>query len=203
MRRLTDEQLVEMRKLYEHSRLTLPEIAQQIDVSQSTIQIYARKQHWRLRRPQKAPEGERPRRYHGQPCTGLPECPERTAIVARAWAAAHAQISEIETRMAAMRLASAADETEAKKLRAQDDARAIGLLVRTIKDLTALDRAEKGGLSDKAEGDAHARNTDAQNADAQNADAAHRADLAEELARRLDGLRARYGDNRVSGNAGA
>ena len=174
MRRLTREQAIEIRQLYEGSALSLSAIAAKTGVSTATIQLYSRHQGWRPRRAGRSPEGQRPMRWLGQPCTGLVECPERAALIARAWGAAHVQINEIEMRMMAM-----TSDTE-RLASVTEDAKAVATLVRTLKDLTALDRAEAGGGKAAKQGA-----PDGQEAKAP------RADLADELARRLAHLRKR------------
>ena len=179
MRRLTSQQASEMRRLYENSPLTLNAIASQVGVSTQTVQIYSRHQGWHPRRGGKAPEGPRPMRWMGKPCTGLGECPERAALIARAWAVAHVQINEIEMRMTQL------GGAEEKPLTASDDARAVATLVRTLKDLTALDKAEAGGGKANEKGAPNDAKAPAGTA----SDFA--SDLADELARRLAGLRKR------------
>ena len=184
MRRLTREQAIEIRQLYESSPMSLNAIATKVGVSPATIQSYSRHQGWRPRRGGKAPEGPRPMRWLGQPCTGLVECPERAALIARAWGAAHIQINEIEMRM------SAITSDKERAAGAADDAKAVATLVRTLKDLTALDRAEAGGGKAAKQG-----TPDGPDAEAP------RTDLADELARRLAGLRKRGPITRTSGGA--
>jgi hypothetical protein len=179
MRRLTRDQAVEMRRLYENSALSLNAIASQVGVSPATIQIYSRSQGWHPRRGGKAPDGPRPLRWMGKPCTGLGECPERAALIARAWAAAHVQINEIEMRMTQI------GAYEEKAARASDDARAVATLVRTLKDLTGLDKAEAEGRKPKNNGA-----SDDQHGQGEGSPS-FASDLADELARRLAGLRKR------------
>ncbi len=179
MRRLTRDQAIEIRRLYENSQLSLTAIATKVGVSPATIQIYSRTQGWRPRRGGKAPEGARPLRWLGKPCTGLGECPERKALIARAWAAAHAHINEIEARMTQI---GSADE---KTTTASDDARAVATLVRTLKDLTSLDKSEAGGGQPAKNGAPDDPNANA------SASTGFASDLADELARRLAGLRKR------------
>jgi hypothetical protein len=184
MRRLTRDQAREIRELYENSPLSLKMIAAQTGVSTATIQNHSRHQGWRPRRGIKAPESERPRRWLGKPCTGLAECPERAALVARAWAAAHVQINEIEKRMMAV------GDAAGRMAAASDDAKAVATLVRTLKDLTALDRVEAGGGKKALEGTPDGQAT-----------GARIDELADELARRLAGLRKRGPFTGASGGA--
>ena len=174
MRRLTREQAIEIRQLYESSPLSLTAIATKVGVSTGTIQAYSRHQGWRPRRSGKSPDGLRPMRWLGQPCTGLVECPARAALIARAWGAAHVQITEIEMRMLAL-------TSDAERVTSvTEDAKAVATLVRTLKDLTALDRAEAGGGKAAQQGALDGPDANAP-----------RTDLADELARRLAGLRKR------------
>jgi hypothetical protein len=115
----------------------------------------------------------------GKPCTGLGECPERAALIARAWAAAHVQINEIEMRMTQI------GAYKEKAARASDDARAVATLVRTLKDLTGLDKAEAEGRKPKNNGA-----SDDQHGQGEGSPS-FASDLADELARRLAGLRKR------------
>ena len=179
MRRLTRDQTLEIRRLYESSPMSLNAIATKMGVSPATIQIYSRSQGWRPRRGGKAPDGPRPMRWLGKPCTGLAECPERAALVARAWAAAHIQINEIEMRVIGL------NDRAAAASRAHDDARAVATLVRTLRDLTALDRAESEGRGASKNGAPDGK------PDQEASSSGFASDLADELARRLAGLRKR------------
>ncbi len=175
--RLSLDQVIAMRRLYETSTETIPLIARQIGVSPATILKRARSEGWRPRRVPK-PADDKIKRHIGNPCTGLALCPERVALVARAWAAAHTQINEIETRA----LIRERDKDNAQP-RASDDARAVAILVRTMKDLTGLDAIKWGEQS--------AQDKKAQDKGAQNdaSGPAGLATLADELVRRLAGLR--------------
>jgi hypothetical protein len=103
--------------------------------------------------------------WRGRVCPGLRDCPERSVQVAKAWSAAEAQVEAIA----------------ALGLEAPDKAaRALAIMVRTLKELAAID-AEAARLR---EGLAMPR--DAAAGVAQEPRAFHDLDtLREELARRL------------------
>jgi hypothetical protein len=182
--RLSLDQVIAMRRLYETSSETIPRIAQQIGVSPATILKRARSEGWRPRRVPK-PAHDTTLRHIGKQCTGLALCPERVALVARAWAAAHTQINEIETRA----LIRERDK-DGGSPRASDDARAVALLVRTMKDLTGLDAIKWGEQTAQAKGAPH-----------DSTGPAGLATLADELVRRLAGLRKGRASARASGGA--
>jgi hypothetical protein len=220
MYRLSDEQTLELRRLYELTTLPLDEIARGAGITRSVVSGLARRKGWGVRPGGRGTSGGRPRSHVGKKCPGLAECPERSALVARVWAAASGQVAEIETRMVARlgphggpyngphgrllgaKAAAGSPAAEARGVKASGlksaglkssaavgaEARAMAVLVRTLRDLTALDR-ETGamGRDDLTDGAAHAR-TNETKPDG----------LAEELARRLEGLRKRGKADRAS-----
>ena len=203
MYRLSNEQTLELRRLYELTALPLDEIARGAGITRAVVSGLARRQGWgsrpgaRTRPGGQGASGGRPRSHVGKKCPGLAECPERSALVARVWAAASGQVAEIETRMVARlgphgaKGVACSAVAEAKGVKSSAavgaEARAMAVLVRTLRDLTALDR-ETGamGRNDLTDGAAHARKTETK---------PH--GLAEELARRLEGLRKRGNADRA------
>ena len=141
-------------KLYEKDGAPISAIAAQIGVTRSTIARWARLGHWErqaLRAPQEGPI-------------------DRRALVTRAWRNAERQLRLVEKRVRA----HAPDDAPL-----DESARLIATLVKTLRELTALDRtlAEDDSIHERAkssEGDDIPRDLDA---------------LYQELADRMDRLR--------------
>lgn len=157
-----------MRRLYEHDQLTIAAIAAQCGVTRATISRWVRADGWTRK---------------SGPDAGRGEPVDRRALVARAWRNAERQLRLVE-----------------KKMRAHGDtpldesARLIATLVKTLRELAALDRA----LADNRNDDGGPR--------ADHADSAIPRDLDtfyEELAARMDRLRQERDGNRIAGESSA
>lgn len=189
-RGITKTQLDEMRRLYCRSPLSLIAIAQKLGVSRGTVQRHVKARQWQRQAPlaQALTRNMRPKTKIGlatsspssemkrnNKCMGLAQCSERPELVGRVWAAALSQITELEKRSASLR-----EKGRKTIVRSSDDARAIAILVRTLKDLIALDVTLEGGVREKKQDVAPAAT-----------DGKAWSTLAEDLARRLAGLRKR------------
>ena len=187
-RGFTKAQVEELRRLYCHSKASLSAIATKFGVSINTVRRQIQLQGWPLRRAVIKQtgkslsgkdylnrKGEAPNvsRKLASKCRGLAQCTERPELVGRVWAAALSQINDLEKRTTSL--------GRKNLLRASDDARAIAILVRTLKDLITLDSTLDGGAREKAK----------QSAAEQIGGRKGWSSLAEDLARRLAGLRKR------------
>ncbi len=190
-RGITKAQVEEMRRLYCHSKTSVSAIANKLGVSIETVRRHIRSQEWPLRRTvvtqtgkpaknktisKRALSGESFTRKSISRCVGLTQCTERPELIGRVWAAALSQIEELEKRTKSL-----GGRGQKKIARASDDARAIAILVRTLKDLMALDTGVDGGVRGKKKA----------NAVEQTGDQKGWSSLADDLARRLAGLRKR------------
>jgi hypothetical protein len=122
--------LIEAKRLYFDPRLTLDDAARFIGVTRGTLIRWAREEGW-PRRGDLRLSGAREAggSWVGKACPGLASCPERAEEVARAWAAARAQVEAVTARTAT--LGPDGDiATEAKLL---------GTVVRTLKELAEID----------------------------------------------------------------
>lgn len=116
-----------------------------------------------------------PRRHTGRSLTPAAAARRRQLLAQRIWRAAEAQVCEIEARMTAL---------EAAPAEAERDARALAVLARVVRELSALDGAD-GAPPAKTKAAAKAGEGTAEDGDAfGDLDTFRR-----ELARRLDGLR--------------
>lgn len=190
-RGITKAQLEDMRRLYCHSKTSLSAIATKLGVSLETVRRHIRSQGWPLRRTVVTQTGKRvaitknskrlsgteyARRKSGSVCLGFAQCTERPELVARVWAAALSQIKELEKRTKSL-----GAKGQKNTVRASDEARAMAIFVRTLKDLMTLDAKVNGS----------ARETSKQNAAEHAGSRKNWSSLADDLARRLDGLRKR------------
>ncbi|MEI6573818.1 MAG: hypothetical protein WCO61_09785 [Alphaproteobacteria bacterium] len=190
-RGITKAQVEEMRRLYCHSKTSVSAIAKKLGVSIETVRRHIRSKAWPLRRTvvtqtgkstknkassKREISGESNTRKSISKCVGLAQCTERPELIGRVWAAALSQIEELEKRTKSL-----GSRGQKSLARASDDARAIAILVRTLKDLMALDNRVDGGVCDK-------KKTDAAE---QAGDQKGWSSLADDLARRLAGLRKR------------
>lgn len=190
-RGMTKAQVEDMRRLYCHSKTSISAIAKKLGVSIETVRRHIRSQAWPLRRTvisqtskratnktssKKMPPVGRLTRKSISQCVGLDHCPERPELVRRVWAAALSQIEELEKRTTSL-----GGRGRKNIARASDDARAIAILVRTLKDLMTLDNRGDGGVREKKK----------TNAAEQPGGQKGGSGLADDLARRLAGLRKR------------
>lgn len=114
-------------RLYEHEQWSAAAIAKECGVTPGTIARWARADQW-SRAPGEASEGNAPI--------------DRRALVARAWRNAERQLRAVEKRL---RAHGAEDGP------LDESARLIATLVKTLRELAALDRtlAEEGGMHGK------------------------------------------------------
>jgi hypothetical protein len=150
--------LAELRALYEAGDRPVAEVIQQSGLSQKQFYTLVRQFGWTGRRPR---DPFRPRPPKTAKLCG------RAAVVRRIWAAADAQMREIEQRIQSL--------GESDGAAAERDARVMGTLVKTLRDLVALDGEMKA--SQQKDG-------------ATDAGSSKRDDLRQELGRRLARLRA-------------
>lgn len=190
-RGITKAQVEEMRRLYCHSKTSVSAIANKLGVSKETVRRHIRSQAWPLRRTVLTQTGKHTKskasskrelsggsltRKSISKCVGLSHCTERPELIGRVWATALSQIEELEKRTKSL-----GGRGQKNLARASDDARAVAILVRTLKDLMALDNRGDGGVREKKR----------TNAAEQTGDQKGWSSLAEDLARRLAGLRKR------------
>lgn len=135
--------------------------------------------------PAPLPETRQPSPWQGQPCTGLADCPERTALIARLWASVSRQIARIDAAHAAF----VANGGLPNAAEAEGHAKLIAALARTMRELATLDAA----LQDKSREERAAHDSNS----TRNADA-----FRDELAKRLAALDA-GSKTEISGNADA
>ena len=182
VRGLTKSRADELYRLYHHTTIPLTVTARKWGLSLAQLRSHIRKEGWPsrrlLRQAQKLNPDERPKDVN---CVGLAQCTERPALIGRVWAAALAQISELERRTRTL-----GSKRSLQNARTSDDARAIAILVRTLKELMTLD-----AQIDKGEGEKNARQKQSTPHAGDAGDAKGWSALAEDLARRLDGLRKR------------
>ncbi|HSI42395.1 MAG TPA: hypothetical protein VLA00_17755 [Xanthobacteraceae bacterium] len=127
-RTLSPEAVDEARRLYEHSRVPLTRIAEGLGISRSTLNQYRRRWGW-VPRGQRIPEGEAP--------TPPPDTrANRRALIARLAARVEREIAAVEQLIAAAGLQPGAGND------AERAARTLAVLVRTLRELAALERAE-------------------------------------------------------------
>ena len=161
--------------LYFESELTVAAIAVATGFSRTWIVKIAGREGWpshaQVMRERRAARGNA---RLGRPCTGLALCPERTEEVRLAYGAVQAQVAAL--RREGERADGAGDAAGAERA-----ARVLAQVVRSLKDLAAIDRegrAANAATGREGAGDEHdpgcPRDPDA---------------LREALARKLDGLR--------------
>ena len=164
-----------IKALYFESDFSLDAIAEACGCSRTGIAGIARREGWpphsELMRERRA--AGRAARL-GRPCTGLALCPERAEEVRLAFGAVQAQIAALRRGGEGERAEGAAGAERAARVLAQ--------VVRSLKDLAAIDREARGGPKGAA-GREEASHDDDRGCP-RDADA-----LREELARKLDGLR--------------
>ena len=145
---LSDERVIEVWVAYETGAESLKALAERFGITVHALRRLAHDHGW-VRAHQDAPE--RPTSWFNKPCPGLGECPDRAELIARSWMLAQKQIDDIE-----MQFADIGDGENRKRLNAVQYARALGVMVRVLKDLAALDRTvrsqggdatEQGGVS--------------------------------------------------------
>ena len=178
MNRVGPETLAMARRLYEDKSMPVREVARKAGIDPKTLYVYAKREGWIARSDRLAAGDIRPRSWAGLRCTGLALCPERKALVGRAWSAAYQQMDEIEVRL---KLMGNGEKTSEGTL--WREARSMATLVRTLKDLSRIDDEETARL-------AATLKTVKEGHDGSHTDRAPlEAELRERLARRLEGLR--------------
>jgi hypothetical protein len=162
----TSARLIEAKRLYTQTNLRVNDAAELIGVSPRTLWKWASAEGWppRGRVPLKSAR-EAGVSWRGRACPGLLDCPERKAQVAKAWAAAEAQVDAVAA------LGFKAPEKSAH---------ALAIVVRTLKELSALD-AERAGARPEAIKPAASDDKAFNDVDK----------LRDELARRLRGFQSR------------
>lgn len=132
---LSDDELIALWEAYEAGEASPKTLAQRFGLSIAALRRLAQTHGWQL--PQHA-AATRPSSWLNKPCPGLGDCPERAELVARSWVLAQQQIDDIETQFA-----DAEPDAERKPPNPVTQARALGVVVRVLKDLVALDRAAR------------------------------------------------------------
>lgn len=142
---LSDDEMLELWGAYETGDESLKHLAARFGVTLYALRNLAEHHGWKRARKS---EPARPMSWLNKPCPGLGECPERSELIAQSWLLAQKQIDEIE-----LQFADHDDEPGRKIPAPMAHARALGVLVRVLKDLAALDRAACGeGSRDEGQG---------------------------------------------------
>jgi len=170
--------IARVKALYFESELTVEAIAVATGYSKTGIVQIAGREGWpphaEVMRERRAAQGTA---RLGRPCTGLGLCPERAEEVRLAYGAVQAQITALRR---AGELAEAAGDVAG----AERAARVLAQVVRSLKDLAAIDR--EGRAASATTGREESGDDDGPRCP-RDADA-----LREALARKLDGLRDEY-----------
>jgi uncharacterized protein YjcR len=166
------------RRLYEDKTLPVREVARKAGIDPKTLYVYAKREGWSARSDRMVPSDIRPLEWAGRRCTGLALCPERKALVGRAWAAAHQQMDEIENRLKLMGSGKSTSD-----LALWREARSVATLVRTLKDLSRIDDEETARIADRLKAEKESK--DGSSSDPTPLET----EMRERLARRLEGLR--------------
>ena len=132
---LSDDDLLALWEAYEAGRDSMKTLAARFDLSVYALRRLAEENGWTRTRSASL---TRPMSWLHKPCPGLGECPERSELIAQSWVLAQRQIDEID-----LQFADADDGPNAKRVNPVTQARALGVVVRVLKDLVALDRAAK------------------------------------------------------------
>ncbi len=178
MIRVAPETIAVARRLYEDKTLPVREVARKAGIDPKTLYVYAKREGWSARSDRMVPSDIRPLEWAGRRCTGLALCPERKALVGRAWAAAHQQMDEIENRLKLMGSGKSTPD-----LALWREARSVATLVRTLKDLSRIDDEETARIADRLKAEKEGK--DGSSSDPTPLEA----EMRERLARRLEGLR--------------
>lgn len=178
MIRVAPETIAVARRLYEDKTLSVREVARKAGIDPKTLYVYAKREGWSARSDRMVPSDIRPLDWAGRRCTGLALCPERKALVGRAWAAAHQQMDEIEHRLKLMGSGKSTPD-----LALWREARSVATLVRTLKDLSRIDDEETARIADRLKAEKEGK--DGSRADPTPLET----EMRERLARRLEGLR--------------
>lgn len=165
---VSDEDVLAIWEAYEAGQDSPATLAARFGISLSALRRLAADHGWT--RPASCGSA-RPVSWVNKPCPGLAECPERSELVAQSWVLAQQQIDEIEISFAG--LDEDDDHVPGRKRQGPvHHARALGVVVRVLKDLVALDRATRGDASE-----------------AQGQGGANSDGLRDELARRVAAIR--------------
>jgi hypothetical protein len=129
---LTDEQIAGIRQRH-IDKVPIAQIAAEFEISRSTAT------YWIDGGPKHGPRHltPLPRRRQTRRGRKMASGDARTALVDRLWRAANRQVQEIEDRLAVRRRASGDDEI------GERDARMLAVLVKTLRELAALDGTNK------------------------------------------------------------
>lgn len=127
MRKTPALPLNEIRDLYRGRDVTVTEIARRAGLGTPALVALVRREGWGLRHPRRVKTVEAPAETPGE---------ARRRLVARIWAAADAQLREIEARMRRFGEGGGPDER---------DARMTATLVKTVRELVALEDGLAGG----------------------------------------------------------
>ena len=128
------------RALYCDTTTPIKAIAAQVQVGETTIRAWKCREGWPARSYRLALEiGEG--RWIGKTCPGLAFCPERKIEVARAWSMASEQIEEIGKRQTVL----AGQGTEQAAEGVERLAKAFALVVRTMRELAAIEEGKSEG----------------------------------------------------------
>lgn len=178
MIRVAPETIAVARRLYEDKTLPVREVARKAGIDPKTLYVYAKREGWSARSDRMVPSDIRPLEWAGRRCTGLALCPERKALVGRAWAAAHQQMDEIENRLKLMGSGKSTPD-----LALWRETRSVATLVRTLKDLSRIDDEETARIADRLKAEKESK--DGSSSDPTPLET----EMRERLARRLEGLR--------------
>lgn len=178
MNRVEPETIAVARRLYEDKIFPVREVARKAGIDPKTLYIYAKREGWSARSDRMVPSDVRPVEWAGRRCTGLALCPERKALVGRAWAAAYQQMDEIENRLKLMGSGKSTPD-----LALWREARSVATLVRTLKDLSRIDDEETARIADRLKAEKEGK--DGSSSDPTPLET----EMRERLARRLEGLR--------------
>ena len=127
MRKIPALPLNEIRDLYRGRDVTVAEIARRAGIGIPSLVNLVRREGWGLRHPRRSEAGR---------LEAAPTDDARRRLVARIWAAADAQLAEIEARMRRCGEGGGPGER---------DARMTATLVKTVRELVALEDGLAGG----------------------------------------------------------
>ena len=169
-RAVAPEAVEEARRLYETTRVPVQQVADLLGISKSTLNRRAREWGWHSR-AERIPIVTPP----GRPVDGAPAAPPlvpRGELVARLVARIEGEIAAVERIIAHAGLATGAQAASD----AERAARTLGLLVKSLRELAAIERAEAQAEAEETEEDDSVRDV-----------AAYRRELAAALERVLAG----------------
>jgi hypothetical protein len=134
---LSNEKIALMRRRYVDG-VPVDQILAEFKVSRGTLY------HWLDGGPQRGPRHlpPIPRRGKAGTCRGALPSGARELLIDRLWRTASRQVQEIENRLAARAHGEAGEPAERER-----DARMLAVLVKTLRELAALDEANKDAAS--------------------------------------------------------